>query len=186
MERTEINAAKAAVRQRLGSVRIRPEERCEASAAVLERIQNHVAWQTADTVLLYAPLPDELDLMKLAAAGKRVCFPRYQATRDYTAAYVETPDCLVPGKFGILEPAPDAPEVSPKEIDAVIVPGVAFDAKGHRLGRGRGFYDRWLQQLGGILVGVGFDHQLIDRVPHVAHDIPMHFVATPSRWICAS
>lgn len=179
----DIKAEKAAVRAEMSAFRIRPEERATASAAVCEWLRAREDWHAADTLLLYAPLPDELDVMPLMDAGKRFCFPRYQADRVYAAAWVKDAAALVPGQFGILEPPPDAPEIPPDEVELVIVPGLAFGADCHRLGRGRGFYDRWLTVLGGRKIGVGFDHQLIDTVPRESHDVQLHGVATPSRWI---
>jgi len=68
----------------------------------------------------------------------------------------------------------------------VIVPGLAFGKDCYRLGRGRGFYDRWLTELAGHKIGVGYDHQLIETVPREEHDVQLGGVATPSCWVDAS
>ena len=178
-----IKEDKAAVRAEISAFRIHPEERARASVAVCDRVSKRVEWVSAGTVLLYAPLPDELDVLSLISAGKRFCFPRYQADRCYSAAWVRSPEALVPGKFGIPEPPVDAVQIPASEVDFVIVPGLAFDMDCHRMGRGRGFYDRWLTELAGQKIGVGFDHQLIERVPREEHDVQLDGVVTPSCWV---
>ncbi len=180
-----IKDEKSAVRAEMSAFRIRPEERTAASAAVCERLRACDEWQAAGTVLLYAPLPDELDVLPLMTGNKRFCFPRYQADRVYAAAWVESRETLMPGKFGILEPPAESLEIPPNEVNLVIVPGLAFGMDCHRLGRGRGFYDRWLTELAGQKIGVGYDHQLIETVPREEHDAQLDSVATPSRWVCA-
>ena len=178
-----IKEEKAAVRAEIGAFRILPEERATASVAVCDRLSARTEWVSSGTVLLYAPLPDELDVLLLMSAGKRFCFPSYQTDRGYSAAWVKSPEALVPGKFGIAEPPVDAVQIPSCEVDFVIVPGLAFGMDCHRLGRGRGFYDRWLTELSGQKIGVGFDHQLIEHVPREEHDVQLDGVITPSCWV---
>ena len=90
------------------------------------------------------------------------------------------PADLVSGQFGILEPPESAVCAESCEVDLVVTPGMAFDAAGFRLGRGRGFYDRWLEGLTAFRCGIGFDHQLVSDVPHESHDARMGVVVTPS------
>ncbi len=181
-----IKDEKSAVRAEMSAFRIRPAERAAASVAICERLRAREEFCSANTVLLYAPLPDELDVLPLMSDGKRFCFPRYQADRVYAAAWVESVEAMVAGKFGILEPPAEALEIPAHEVDLVIVPGLAFGKDCHRLGRGRGFYDRWLRELAGHKIGVGYDHQLIETVPREEHDVQLGGVATPSCWVDAS
>ena len=178
-----IKEEKAAVRAEISAFHIHPEERATASVAVRDRLSARAEWVSAGTVLLYAPLLDELNVLLLMSGGKRFCFPRYQADQGYSATWVRSPEELVPGKFGIGEPSVDAVQIPAREVDFVIVPGLAFDMDCHRLGRGHGFYDRWLTELAGQKIGVGFDHQLIERVPREEHDVQLDGVATPSCWV---
>lgn len=175
-----INEEKAKIRAEISAIRIHPEEREEASSAICDRIKALEAWEEARRVLLFAPLLDEPDVVKLFDYSKTVCFPRFKANRGYESAVVESIEDLVAGKFGIQEPPPDAEEVNASAIDIVLVSGLAFDETCNRLGRGRGFYDRWLPQITGIKIGVGFDHQLIKAVPTESHDHQLDMVVTPS------
>ena len=172
---------KAKVRAQLSTIRVRPDERKEASASICNRISSLHEWISAKTVLLYAPLPDEPDILSLIDGSKTICFPRYNADRTYEAAALNHLNDLALGKFGILEPPNRCNKVRPTEINLTIVPGVAFDKDMNRLGRGGGFYDRWLKEFSGEKLGVGFDYQLIDSVPNDAHDVRMDMVITPSR-----
>lgn len=85
-------------------------------------------------------------------------------------------------RWGILEPEPDSPPAGPERIDAYICPGIAFDRRGGRLGLGAGYYDRFLcrKRHDALLIGIGYDWQLVDRVPMEAHDVPMHYFVSPS------
>jgi 5-formyltetrahydrofolate cyclo-ligase len=98
---------------------------------------------------------------------------------------VDDPGDLMPGKFGVLEPVAEAPEVPPEGVDLIVVPGLAFDKECYRLGHGRGFYDQWLLALPGMKIGVGFDHQLLDLVPREPHDVQLDGVIVPSRCVGA-
>ena len=130
------------------------------------------AWKDATTVMLYCALPGEVDLSSLMeTAGKRLVLPLVSGENLLLKEYV--PGSLVPGFAGIMEPAADAPDVDPSTIDLVIVPGVAFDRAGHRLGRGRGYYDRTLAGMDCVKVGVAFGWQLMETVPTDEWDRPM-------------
>ena len=172
---------KAALRAKMAAVRLTPEERAEASAAVCAQIEQSDFWQKARVVLLFAPLADEPDLTRLCIEGKQLCFPRtvdegYEVGRGYGFAELDT------GRFGVLEPPRSQPAVPRDLIDLVLVPGMAFDNACRRLGRGGGFYDRWLGELTGGKIGVGFEHQRIRRVPSEPHDRVLDAVVFPSGW----
>lgn len=153
------------------------------SARIVETLLASEQLQQADVVLLYHPLPDEADVRPLFAAlasqGKTVLLPRVTShcgameLRRYTGAAD-----LAPGAFGILEPTGTL-FTHYALIDLAIIPGMAFDPQGHRLGRGRGYYDRLLPQLTRARkVGVCLPFQLVDHVPTEAHDVTMDEVVT--------
>ena len=176
-----IQKAKAALRAEMASIRLRPDERALDSAAICEYVKALPEWAEARVVLLFAALPDEPNVDELWDESKQVCLPRFRSDRTYEATFVRDSADLVSGQYGILEPPKSATCAGASEVDVVITPGVAFDADGYRLGRGRGFYDRWLEGLKAFRCGVGYDHQLVhDSVPHEPHDARMGVVVTPS------
>lgn len=119
-------------------------------------------------------------------AGRRVSVPRYDASRNaYDLVAIESATALVPGANGIREPA-GGPVTPVSELDLMIVPGLAFDPMGGRVGRGRGYYDRILGGGSGAArrpytVGVAFDFQVVERVPMEPTDIFMDAVVTEER-----
>ncbi|HVP67354.1 MAG TPA: 5-formyltetrahydrofolate cyclo-ligase [Anaeromyxobacteraceae bacterium] len=185
--------AKRVLRERL--VRIRaalPEPaRAAAARACAGLVEGLPAWKRARTVALYAPIGAEVDTSELVrralAGGKRVAWPVLRAGRvalDFAAC---APEELVAGALGTREPPASALAVPPAEIDLVVVPGVAFDESGNRLGRGRGHYDATLAGLPGTAsrVGLAFEIQLVPLVPREDHDAPLDAVVTERR-VCAA
>ena len=110
------------------------------------------------------------------AAGKRLVLPRVEG--DAMRFCDCDPAALRRGAFGIAEPEPGARTCPPGEIDLVVVPGVAFTAGGVRLGRGKGYYDRYLSQaeFRGATVGVCYAHQLVGELPSEPHDVAVDCV----------
>jgi len=143
--------------------------------------------QSAHTILFYAPLPDELDvwpLLEKVLASKKVCaLPAFDdRTQGYSARRVRNLEAdIITGKFGVAEPLPKCEEIPLDQFDLVIVPGMAFDKRGSRLGRGRGFYDRILARASGVKCGVAYDFQLLETIPTEPHDARVHFIFTPAR-----
>ncbi len=140
----------------------------------------------AKTVLFYASLPGEVDtfamIKKTIELQKRICLPVVmQNQREMIPTLIKTLADLENGDYGIAQPRKDASlEVPLKDIDAVIVPGLAFDKSNNRLGRGVGYYDRFLSRLPKTTttIGLAFDFQLIDSLPVEEHDVPLSCVIT--------
>lgn len=155
--------------------------RRRASREIFRRVEALEAFAAARTVGLFCSLGDEPDTSEALArwgASKRLAVPRVEGERMRFFRY--DPRTQRPGAFGIEEPGPEAEACEPGELDLVIVPGVAFTPSGQRLGRGRGYYDRYLSQPGlrALKVGVCFAHQLIDALPAEAHDVTMDCVVS--------
>jgi 5-formyltetrahydrofolate cyclo-ligase len=85
---------------------------------------------------------------------------------------------LVLHPFGMAEPASDSPVIAPEEIELTLVPGLAFDRLGFRLGYGGGYFDRFLKNFNGVSAGIVFHDLLFEKIPHSVHDIPMHWIIT--------
>ncbi len=124
-------------------------------------------------ILLYHPLPLELDLTPLLERyPARYYLPKVAG--EGLSVHPFGP--LVPGPFGLMEPATSA--VEPEVLDLVLVPGLAFDLEGFRLGRGRGFYDRFLASVAAKTVGVAPEALLLPRLPRDPWDVPVAYLAT--------
>ena len=165
------------------------EARAGGGAKLRDRLRETETWKNAKSVLLFAPLADEPEVWPLAeaslAAKKILGLPRFApAQAAYVAGQVrDLARDIVFGKFQIREPAASCPELPLAGFDLVLVPGVAFDLHGRRLGRGRGFYDRLLTEIRGLKCGVAFDEQVMTEVPAADHDARMDFILTPTHWV---
>ena len=134
-------------------------------------------------------MPGELDIWPLLtealADGKRAALPRFvRATRRYEVCEITTLERdLEVGHFGIREPNRACRGTSSGGVDLILVPGVAFDVRGHRLGRGKGYYDDLLIRWRGTTCGVGFDQQVVTEIPVEPHDVRLSYILTPTQWI---
>jgi 5-formyltetrahydrofolate cyclo-ligase len=189
----ELAARKRALRREMRARwrALSPAERAADSAALRERLRATPTWRAAETVLFFAPLPDEPDLWPLLEEalreGRRVALPRFRADDDrFEPVEVRDPARdLNPGAFGIREPGPASPLLPPNRLDLTLVPGLAFGEDGKRLGRGRGYYDRLLPMLGGVFCGVAMDWQVWPSVPAGPLDQLVNEIVTPTRWLPA-
>ncbi|HEY0712837.1 MAG TPA: 5-formyltetrahydrofolate cyclo-ligase [Polyangia bacterium] len=197
----ELAEAKRALRKTMRAARDRlpPEERARASQAVCDRLLQIPEVSRARTLAVFASARGEIDVLAAALvrlqAGARVAYPRVTADASPRLKFhvVLHPADLLPGAFGILEPAAAADEVAVDDIDVVLAPGLAFDPTGRRLGYGGGYYDEVAAQVvGGVggrgggrgcLVGVGFDFQVLDTIPAGPGDVAVDFIATDMRLI---
>jgi len=165
------------------------DARASASAALCDRVRVSAAWQSARAVLVFFPIPSEPDIAPLLAdallAGKLLALPRFNAaTNAYEAVRVIDPVLeLATGPFQVREPVAACPVVPLNRLDLALVPGLGFDARGGRLGRGKGHYDRLLAGFAGMKIGVAFDFQILPEVPREPHDIALNAVVTPTRWL---
>lgn len=158
------------------------EDKLREADMVLRSIEKMPCFQKAQSVLMYYSLPDELpthNFVQKWAAEKKVYLPRVVGDDLEIAIYGEL---ATYGKYGIEEPT--AASVLPDEIDLVIVPAVALDIKGNRLGRGKGYYDRLLPQCPqAYKIGVALECQLLEELPVDPFDVPLDAVFTASNEI---
>lgn len=183
------------------TIRTRVRERLEAlssgeahnlSVSACERLMRADFYASARTVMLYLPIDRETDVSTLALrcfqAGKTVCAPRidWEHRRLAPMEIRCFDESFEVRKHGVREPRTGEP-VPLDEIDLFIVPGLAFDAMGRRLGRGGGFYDRFLSRdgirPGAVKCGLCYDFQIVDETPVDPHDVVMAAVATDRRLI---
>jgi 5-formyltetrahydrofolate cyclo-ligase len=172
--RTTLRARRAALDE---------EARREAAQTVGRVLLDLPEIRSARRVLVYAAFGDELDLDPFAAAllgrGVEVCLPRV-AGEALEIAAVEGLAALAVGWRGVREPPSSAPPVPPTALDAAVVPGLAFDRSGARLGYGGGHFDRLLARLSptAAVIGACFQIQLVEALPVEPHDQPVHVVVT--------
>ncbi len=155
-------------------------ERLQAAEEVFARLEQTAAFLMADRILMYHSLPDELSTHKFLrkwSGRKKFYLPRVNGVNLEILPYDE--QRLELGSFHIEEPTGND-TVGVDEIEMVVVPAVAYDRNGNRLGRGKGYYDRLLADTGATKVGVAYDFQLVDEIPTEAHDVRMDIVITQS------
>ncbi len=188
----DLAGAKAALRRAIRLVRreVHAREAGAAALAVAERFLAEVPLPAEPVVAAYAPIRDELDplplLARLHAAGRRCALPVVTGRDRPLGFRAWRPEAgLVAGPFGIAEPGPEAAALIPS---VVIVPLLAFDRAGRRLGYGAGFYDRTLAALrraGPVLaVGIGYAAQEVTAVPVDALDQPLDWIVTERAAMC--
>ena len=154
------------------------EEKVLRSAPIMAKLEGLDVFRNAKTVLLYWSMADEVHThptVRRYCDKKTILLPCVDGDnlllRQYTG-----PECMHAGEqFGIDEPTGPV-FTALDDIDIIVVPGVAFDSKGNRMGRGRGFYDRLLATVHAYKIGVAFNFQLFDSIPLDPHDIPMDLV----------
>jgi 5-formyltetrahydrofolate cyclo-ligase len=168
----------------LAVAKARPaEEIADATQAIETRVLASPDFERVNVIALYHSMPSEPATRGLIdaalKAGKRVLLPQFGHEEPQLGAFVSW-DGLVPGPLGIAQPV--GPAIPVREVELFVVPGLAFDRGGFRLGRGKGYYDRLLARRSptALLCGVCFDDVLVERLPREAHDIPMDRLLTPA------
>lgn len=189
-DNANIQAAKSALRRQVLEQlkQLKPEEISTLSEQACRRLQEQRAWREAQTIMGFAPMPGELDIWPALVGamdeGKAVGLLRFQReSGSYAGFQVKCPGDLVPGYFGIREPGVHCARMNLMRLDFVLVPGIAFDLRGRRLGRGKGYYDRVLPAARGVFCGVAFDQQIVRAVPVAPHDASVTCILTPTRWV---
>ncbi len=152
------------------------------SAKVIQQIENLEAIQNKNVFLFYYPHKNEVDLRplieKLLYHGKTVLLPK--TTEDtIIPIQITSLNDLKKGKFSI--PEPEGKPFPKEKIQVVFIPGVAFDKNGNRIGYGKGYYDRFLQDINPLKIGVAYDFQVLDHIPAEKHDQRVDYIITPTK-----
>jgi 5-formyltetrahydrofolate cyclo-ligase len=188
MEHADLQAVKQALRIRGLAARQRQENREALGQEICRKLAELPEYQAAGTVMFYVNMPREVDtrhfLPIARQQGKRVAIP-YCCQGRIEIFRWESMAELQPSKFGVLEPTPELCRqpnraIAPDEVDLVVVPGVAFDRQGGRLGHGKGYYDGLLRQMrsGTPFVALAFECQMVPQIPMMPHDVAMHKILT--------
>ena len=177
MSPTDKQALRRAVRARFPGV----EERSRESDLICRHVRAWPVWQRANVVAGYVPMGHEADITPLLtdalASGKTLLLPRVEGDSVMTLRRVSRLDELVPGRWGIPEPAEEAAMVDVSAAQLLLVPLEAIDRSGMRLGKGGGFYDALLQGCEAVTLGIALSWQRVERVPRDPWDQPLSAVA---------
>lgn len=171
---------KSEIRRKIRNMRgmLLESEKINAACEVFERLEQTAAFLMADRILMYHSLPDELSthaFLRKWKDKKHFYLPRVNGVNLDILPYDESR--LELGAFHIEEPTGNN-TVNADEIELVVVPAVAYDRKGNRLGRGKGFYDRLLADTHATKIGVAYEFQMLDEIPAEPHDVRMDMVIT--------
>ena len=187
----DIKAAKKELRAAMKTLLkgVAREDAEKASLGVLAELESLEQWKNSDLVLAFLSMEDELDtepiLRRVLEQGKMLAVPKVFGDDLVFYQIKNISSDTAPGAFGILEPVPGLPEIDMKTLSELhsvaLVPGLAFDKENFRLGRGKGFYDRFFASCGNSLykIGIGYSFQLVDRVPRENHDRKLDFIVSP-------
>ena len=159
-----------------------PKEKQKQETVISQKLLALPIWKQTKVICLYYPMKTEVNILSflMKQKGKQFCLPRYNRQRkEYEIALVNKLDVeVIKGKYDIYEPKSDCPTINKAKIGLWIVPAIAFDSKGNRIGNGYGYYDKLLQNSTGFHLGLGFDFQLLDRVPSESHDQKVDYILT--------
>jgi 5-formyltetrahydrofolate cyclo-ligase len=184
-----IAAQKSAMRREMISRRdaLGDEARMRETAAAMALLVASPQYQAAKNMLCTMSFGSEIDTRALIAQakadGKRIALPRVvNGKRALALHWFDEETVLAPSAWGILEPSADALSLAIAEIDTIVVPGLAFDFSGNRLGYGRGFYDQLLQSASPATarIALAFTCQIVPQVPVAVHDASIHTLITAS------
>ena len=163
-----------------------PLKKSQAESAMLGSLFDWKVFKKAEVIHIFISTPDEPDTRAIIEhcwnSGKKVAVPLVVPnTFDLIHSEIKSFDSLISGIYGIQEPSPESLIImTPDMFDLIIVPGVAFDRKGGRLGHGKGYYDRFLELTSAFRLGLTFNCQLLETVPTELHDVPMNAILSES------
>lgn len=188
---------KVALRKQMRDIRkaISPEKRAEYEAELESRLLSLSAMRRVKCIAAYCPAGSEtrfvtsLDHLFQLAQGPTIAFPIVQSQTSMSFYRFEIDDDRTPlaSPTRIVSNIEADRLIEPSQIDVMLIPGIAFDERGYRLGQGGGYYDRYLPLVREdcMLIGVAFDEQIVDAVPKDANDVPVDYVITPTHLITA-
>jgi 5-formyltetrahydrofolate cyclo-ligase len=155
--------------------------RQQASLSICGWIESWPVFQRSSVILAYMPIPEEADLTSLLERQpqKRWALPRIIPEENHRMVFHPyAAGRLIRHPFGMAEPAPDLPIIPSSEVQLALVPGLAFDRLGRRMGYGGGYFDRFLCDFTGVSLGVTFQALLLDHLPCGEHDVPVKWIVT--------
>lgn len=173
---------------------IRKRRRCleefkkkELDEKIIRNLLSSAEWKKANTVLLYISNSNEINtlpLIKESFASKTIVVPKtHIISTNLTLHKISGFQDLMEGNHNLMEPASETKILSPSKVDLAIIPGIAFDKKGNRIGYGKGYYDRLNKKLKCNKISLAYNFQIIDNIPAQAHDTPIDIIITENQII---
>ncbi len=180
------NELRSKIMSRLGD--LTPQEYLDLTYRLYADFLKLKLLDKANYIMIYYSVRNEANTVRiinyLLRAGKRVALPVCTPERDLNAAIINDLSQLRPAPFGLMEPGPGSPLIPNDQLQLIVIPGVAFDEKGYRLGHGAGYYDRFLSKTPkAFRLGLAYDFQLVPEVPVESHDQKMNGLLTTSRYL---
>ena len=171
---------KSTLRKKMIQARENIENKAEKSKQIAKNLMEQPFFETAQTIMVYLSIDSEVDTLeltkKMLLLGKRLCAPVCMAGGVMVAKSFSSLDELTSGRYGILEPQGD--EVF--DIDLILVPGLGFNERFHRIGYGAGYYDRFLSNTSAVTCGLFYDDQRADFLEE-PHDLPLDYIVTETK-----
>ncbi|HLG25281.1 MAG TPA: 5-formyltetrahydrofolate cyclo-ligase [Candidatus Gracilibacteria bacterium] len=159
-----------------------PVQKRKKDQKILQLLQKMDEFKKARKILLYLPIHGEVDLSALfdiPTLNKKIVLPRVKSTTTTLILYnIKNLKDVELGAYKILEPKKHLQKVKPEEIDLAFIPGIAFSKDGHRVGYGKGFYDRLMKKLTCPKIGIAYEFQIVNNIPGEKHDVPVDMIIT--------
>lgn len=181
---------KSSLRKKAVETRLTLPDHASRNRAIANRLEAYDVYRESGDVYAYVSMSEEVDthtiIERAIRLGRSVFAPRVITNSSLEWVQIDSIDALHPGAFGVLEPVGPASSKATADGAVALVPGVAFDREGFRLGWGKGYYDRFLSTFNGRTIALAFDCQIYDAVPVEAHDQPVEFLVTESEIFTAT
>lgn len=149
---------------------------------IIKTLANLKEWKKARTILIYIAHKEEIDTFEIIRKNikkKKIIVPKtHLRFHSLSLHHIKSFDDLYKGRYGLLEPVLDTPMIDPNKVDLAIIPGTAFDKNGHRIGYGKGYFDKLNKFLHCPKIGLAYSFQIIDNIPADKHDVKMNILIT--------
>lgn len=153
---------------------------------IIKKVSRLKVFKESKNILFYLPILGEVNLVQLFILykdEKKFILPRIKKNHLLDLHYINDLTLISKGKYNLSEPQKSLKKARLEDIDLILVPGIAFDSKGHRIGYGKGYYDRLLQKTNSLKIGIAYDFQSLNKIPSEKHDVTMDYIITEKKHI---
>ncbi len=172
--------SKTEIRDNIKKIRkeLNPAKKESLDKTIIAKINSNSRVQNAETILIYMSHKNEVDIINFISENinkKNLVLPKVNKN-NLDLYLIESLEDLEEGAYGIMEPKTSCKSIKPEDIDLAFIPGIAFDKNGHRIGYGKGYYDKLSKDLKCQKIGLAYDFQIVDEIPFESHDVPVDFI----------